>query len=243
MMQKEYLNEQDAFFCRMQKQHTKRVEEIKKGNSPLSYTNEGILVVHLFPHECQLGRSVFSGAQLKAAGAKLPPLGRNSQGNSKFNVDGLLNFESWNEISTYSQIYRDGHVEGVATRIAWENCRDVNEGETPPKYLRETTCEEAMLGLVPASLDYFEAMDFEPNVWCFSSVIDCKDARVGARTHWHDEARNVIDRTPAHLPEFIIESKDCAEKLRGWCDSLWQAGGLEASPNFNENGEHRPARR
>lgn len=118
VIQKEYLNDQELFFYRTKSQHIRRVEEIRKGKSPLANTSEGVLVVHLFPDECQLGRSIFSGAQLKAAGAKVPPLGRSTPGTSKFNVDGLLNYASWNEISTYSQIFRDGHVEGVMTGIA-----------------------------------------------------------------------------------------------------------------------------
>jgi len=61
---------------------------------------------------------------------------------------------------------------------------------------------------------------------------------------FRDLSKHAVDRSPATLPELQITQFDTDVKqlLRPWCDTLWQASGLERSFNFDKEGNWQEPR-
>ena len=86
------------------------MDALAAGRSPLDKPEGGILVLHLIPRSCAQGRCRFDGAKLKEHGGTFPALGE-GVGYSRFNVDGLLNYDGREQVRAYSQLFRDGRLE------------------------------------------------------------------------------------------------------------------------------------
>ena len=225
-------------FERMKYRHLCRVKEIANGDSPMEKKDGGLLVVHAFANNCDHGRASFSGLELKQHGSALNCIGDRG-GYSRFNVDGYLKSDSRRPVCSYSHLFHDGHLESVMHGISFvpNQGRAREDSNRAVEILRDQRCEKAMLSHVPTYLDFCEVAGLDLPVWVFASLVGCKGFRIAPAYKWGDYGEHAIDRSPATLHELLIGSRDeCADKLRGWCDSLWQSAGYERSTNFDEEG-------
>jgi hypothetical protein len=242
-----FLSEDEILFHRMESFHRTRVEEIAAGRSPLGTQDDGFLAVHLLPHSCFTSRRRFDGGSLKQHGATLSVVSEQSRyATSRFNVDGLLNLEGGKCPDSYSQILRDGRLEAVMTRIAFEpNRRFLNDDESvqKPRCLRYTMCERAVLTLAPAYLAFCKDIGIPEPVSLYSALIGCSEVRYCHDSPWLGEF--TIDRSPAYLPDLELSATNGEPEqwLRPWCDTLAQSLGFDKSPNYDEHGKWREGRR
>ena len=232
------LSREEIIFQRMMDFHLQRISTVVKGEAPLDKHDGGILVLHLIPESCVVSRKVLDGPTLKEHGARIRPLG-NHGGTTRFNVDGFLNQSGYQEVSAYSQLFRDGRLESVMSDVGYP----VNHhAENSPYAMRVGLVERAAFEVVGDYLKVCQAVEFKPPLWLFSALLECKGFRV-AKGMFRDLSNGAIDRSPALLPELEITDFefDTQQLLRPWCDTLWQASGLERSFNYDQDGNwHEP---
>lgn len=244
-----WLNEDEILFHRMESFHRQRVEWIANGQSPLGKRANGILVIHFIPVASVRSRNRFEGSILKDPAASISAFG--SQGRiSRFNADGILNLDSREIYKGYSQIFRNGQVEAAMCDVSYELRPDFPSSsdqpqKTGPRALRDSTCEQAMFSAVVDYLQFCKKMKISAPIMVFSAIIGCEGVRICINIGFQDFSVTAIDRSPVHLPEFEITSfeEEPSTLLRPWCDTLWQAGGLERSSNFDQNGKWRERQR
>ncbi len=224
-----WLSKNELIFNRMLTFHRERVEALAAGSSPLAKQEGGTLVVHLIPHSCVGHRHYFEWAELKEHGNLIWPLGERG-GSSRFNVDGYLNCDRENEIKAYSQVFRDGRLEAAMTDLGYE--------QNGVWVIRDTICESGVFALVSAYLKFCMGIKLEAPLTMFSALVGCEGSRIAVTRRWMDPSNHSVDRSPAYLPEIDISSLDIEPMnfLRPWCDTLWQAGGVERSYNYDNEG-------
>jgi hypothetical protein len=221
--------------------HRQRVAAATGADSLLSSQDGGVLVLHLIPRSCALGRTGLDGAKLKEHGRNIPALRGQGYSYSRFNVDGLLNYEGRESIHSYTQIFRDGRLEAAKPDVAFE--MDYR-GQSGPRCLRDAVCERAVINTVAGYLRFCIAAGLEAPIWMFSAIIGCKGVRICTDPRFRDASEHGIDRSTVFFPGLEIVSLvgEPLKLLRSWCDVLWQTCGMERSFNFNDQGEWRERR-
>jgi hypothetical protein len=145
------------------------------------------------------------------------------------------------------QLFRDGRLEAVMSEVAYQINRQQFEPDqksaNQPRYLRTAVCERAVIKLVKDYVSFCAGIGLHAPITIYSALVGCKG--VMFYSEWgHRNSLGGIDRTPAFLPEVEIASlnTDLMQLLQPWCDTLWQACGLEKSLNFDEAGKWRERR-
>jgi hypothetical protein len=237
-----WLSEDEVAYHRMAEFHRQRVDAVASGLSPLGKREDGILVVHLIPRWCVLGRDRLDGTKLKDHGRTVPPLGCQGGGYTRFNVDGLLNYDGHQGVRAYSQLYRDGRLEAAMSNVSFPVDRHQKDAV---RCLRDSACEQAAFHLVGAYLGYCQAVGLSPPIQMFSALVGCEGVRIKTDLTFGDLSEHGIDRSAAFLPDIEIPALDAEPRklLRPWCDTLWQSCGLERSSSFDEDGNWRERKR
>lgn len=235
-----WLSRDEVVFGRLQAFHRERVETLAANPNPLSAEHKGILIVHLVPQKCVEARVRIDAAKLNEHSGRLAPLGELGS-RVRFNVDGLLKYDHHEKCRAYCQLYRDGRIESVMSDAAYAVNPHHPEGR---QALRDIICERAVRDLLRSYPTFAQGLGLEPPIWMFSALIDCRGVRILANRDWSDLSEHSIDRSPAYLPEVEIGTLDVEidSLLRPWCDSLWQASGVERSFNFDDQGKWRQRR-
>ena len=85
------------------------------------------------------------------------------------------------------------------------------------------------------------AIGLDVPIQMFSALVGCKGVRICTDMSFHDLADHGIDRSPVFFPKVEIGSldKEPMKLLRPWCDTLWQACGMERSFSFDQEGRWR----
>ena len=228
------LSKEEIVFQRMQDFHCQRVSAVVAGDVPLEKREGGILVLHLIPESTVLTRSLLDSTSLKEHGGRIRPLGELG-GQSRFNVDGFLNFVGDQKVRAYSQFFRDGRLESVMSDVGYAVNHHV---ENPPLAIRSSLCERAVFDVIHDYLKVCKVIGIKPPIWMFSALVECEGFRMMTDRMFRDVSDKAVDRSPAILPELKITSVDAEPQqlLRPWCDTLWQASGLERSFNYDQDG-------
>jgi hypothetical protein len=234
-----FLSEDEVLFNRMQTLHRQRVDAIASGQSHIGKRESGVLVVHLIPLSSVRTRTHIDIAKLKEHGRMVPALGSDGA-QSRFNADGVL--RGYEEGGPYSQLFRDGRLEAAMPEIAFPIDRQQNGS---PVCLRDSICEHAMFTTIGGYLRFCTAVGLGPPIQMFSAIVGCEGVRICTDWGFRDLSNFAIDRSPVFLPDLEIDSLDAnpMKLLRPWCDTLWQASGIERSFNFDEQGNWRERRR
>lgn len=228
------LTREEYVFQQMHEFHLQRVDAVVRGDVPLDERDGGILILHLIPESRVLGRTLLEGTVLKEHGSRIRPLGERG-GSSRFNVDGFLNCDGYDKVRAYSQFFRDGRLESVMSDVGYPVNHHV---ENPPMAIRAGLCERSVFEVVHDYANVCKAIEVEPPIWLFSTLVECKGFQMVTDRSFRSLSGNAIDRTPAILPELKITSFDAEPQrfLKPWCDSLWQATGIERSFNYDVSG-------
>ncbi len=227
-------------FERMRKFHLQRIDAVVAGEIPLDERAGGILVLHLVPECHASSRSVMDGEALKEYGPQIRALGDRG-GNGRFNVDGFVNRDGYDTVRAYSQLFRNTSLESVMSDIGYPANPQLDKS---PYALRSESTERAVFEVVHDYLKVCKSLSIEPPVWLFSALIECNGFQMMTDRRFRDLSGKSVDRSPAILPELKINDFDAdpQDLLRPWCDSFWQASGLERSFNYDEHGKWRNPR-
>ncbi len=227
------LSREDVVFMELKNFHLRRVNAIVSGEAPLRKREGGILVLHLVPETSIFSQKLLDGQILKEHGKSIRTLGSHAS-YSRFNVDGFLHHSGETEINAYCQLFRDGRLESVTSNIGYR----INQSENSRFALRCSLLEKGVFAVVDDYLKFCRALDIPHPVWLFSALVECQGFGIQTNRMFHEFSMNTVDRSPAIIPEIRITSFDVDSKkiLRPWCDTLWQASGLEKSANYDQDG-------
>jgi hypothetical protein len=244
-----FLTEEEVLFHRMEAFHRQRVEVIENGKSPLGNRKDGLLVAHFVPVACVRSRLRFDSSKLKDAASFISALGSSNR-NPRFNVDGLLSLDGHEVYRAYSQVFRDGRLEVVMSDVSYELPQRlaVTSGQRQPeagrRCLRDSISEKAVIQALGEYLRFCKTLEIPAPIIMFSAILSCEGVRICSDRNYFDTPNVGIDRTPAFLPDIEIPALEIEPQtlLRPWCDTLWQACGMEKSLNFDEGGKWRERR-
>lgn len=244
-----FLTEEEVLFHRMQTFHQQRVEAIAKGKSPLGQRKDGILVAHFIPIESARSRLRYEDTKLKEAASGISAFGSRGR-SSRFNLDGIVSLDGHQVYRSYTQVFRDGKLEAAMSDASYEmrqryvDPSNQHQPETGPRSLRDAICEKAVIDALGEYLRFCKTLEIPAPFIMFSALTGCDGIRICTDRSFCDLSEGAIDRTPAYLPEIEIPSLDIEPLtlLRPWCDTLWQACGMERSFNFDDNGKWRERR-
>jgi hypothetical protein len=228
------ITREELCWLRLRLLHEDRCEVLRKDEQHVRLCDESRLVIHLLPEACWLERQEVSAAKLKHASESIKPLGGNSSnyGTGRFNADGYL-LQSGDTARCYTQLYRCGKFEAVMSDLYYEENGD-------GKLLR-SWCEEAIISTLEGYLPFAKLIGLEPPFWFLTSVLGCAGVRIPINRAWGNISNHSIDRDVVRLPATKISAFDTnpGQHLRPVIDVLWNAAGLERSPNYDENGNRK----
>lgn len=196
---------------------------------PVQLRSDGpVVVLHIAP---------FAGFELGARvdvtalpGRRIFPLGHTVQ-SSRYNFDGLLTYadvDKTQRVRAYAQFHRDGFVESV-------NVVDVSDTAALPIAVIERDLIEA----TRAYLGSLYTFGVPPPAAVMVSLLRVGGYRVPRRDMSPQAA---IDRDELWVPEVVIDRFDTwrDDLLQPIFDTIWNAGGHEACPHFDDSGNWHP---
>ncbi len=200
---------------------------------PLSDPSRGRLVVHV----CPLATEPIS-MDLKAldeAPALLRPPARPSSSNSRYNLDGFVAYPAGSgPVWAYSQAFRDGRFEAVATGYLEER----NAPELPQLF--GIAIESEVVQLVEMFFSALVLSGYEGPTSVMVSILNVRGARIeplsGHAAPW--ERDYAIEHETLLLPDVLVTTLpgDVRSALKPTFDALWQSSGWPRSPGYDEAG-------
>jgi hypothetical protein len=224
------LSKEDLILQRLRGFHAGRVKHLSE-TLKLNEREAGMLVFHLVPETSLSGRARFDGSDLKKHSEGMGPPGENGGSHrGRFNLDGWFVPDGRSDPSAYSQLYRDGRLEGLLAGIC--------SADHQNRFLFDRKCEDGIVGAVGAYLLFCSKIGLTAPVWLLSTLLGCQGARIRINRQFGDPSERSVERAVAALPEFELTALNLepSSTLRPWCDALWQSCGVERSSNYGENG-------
>lgn len=160
----------------------------------------------------------------------------------RFNIDGYFTFNGQMQAGavhrSYLQLFRSGATEMVSSfdDVRKDGVRLVN-----PFRL-----EELLFNGLKSYARYQLGKSVEPPVSVLAAIVNAKGAVFDPPSYLRhfDEDLMAIRSDVLLLPDALIEtdSPNLGKLLRGAIDALWQAVGLETSPNYDAQDNWTPRR-
>jgi Putative DNA-binding domain len=158
-----------------------------------------------------------------------PPHPIESSTNKRYNLDGLITYNSFNNIvDAYAQLYRNGIIEIVNT---------LSNNETE-KYL-PSFLESYIIRSFSAWFETLKSLGAAPPLVVMITLLDVEGFRFKNRDSL--SAADKIDRNIVILPEIVFNSfeGDVAKTLKPAFDALCNASGWMRSFNYDQDGNWR----
>ena len=166
---------------------------------------------------------------------KLPLIYR-SVLSGRYNLDGLFAYSDRDngKHSAYTQLYRNGIIEAVDSRMLAPRER---AGVTL-KIIPHVAFGEKLIQATTSYLNLMAELAIEPPIFIFLSLLNVKDYRITIGDRFDPYSGDSIDRDTLLLPPEIIEAYGVPPVtiLKPIFDLIWNACGEPRSLNFDENG-------
>jgi hypothetical protein len=144
----------------------------------------------------------------------------------------------------YVQAWRNGIIEGVAIRAAISDHRD-GDGQGQFRPMADSRdLEKRIVRAVLAYSKVLEKAGFHPPLAIFTAMLNAQGVILRSDDLGHDPTpfgRDRMSFVPAVANEFLKDPEACAQVLCRAFDQIANAGGLDASPTFAEDGTWTPA--
>jgi hypothetical protein len=231
---------------RLQAFHEKRLDMIAADQMPvaLPLDKRGLLVVHVMPLNALLfgAHNATVPDLLETPNLLKPPVptvsGYDHAHAARPTFEGVLTrYTSGTTNAGYVQASRNGIIEGVAIRAATISHRD-RQGKMWPM-AASVDLERRIVGAVLAYSKVLEKAGFHPPLAIFTAMLNAQEAILYSDDLGHDPTpfgRVRMSFTPAVANEFLKDPEACAQVLCRAFDQIANAGGLDASPTFAEDG-------
>jgi hypothetical protein len=222
-----------------------RIAKIVGGDAPVRLLDQVRLIMHLVPFSSFDPGSFISLPDAEKHPHAFPPIGSSAAQAWRINFDGILltsNAEGIARVQrAYTQIYRSGRIEAVASSIA---------GGEGPEGIGPRLTSINIEGLVLLSLvKYLKSLQFfgvEPPYAVMISLTGVKSMmiNVGVKAQWFDgDDIAELDRDQFHFREMILETvprsiQECAAMIRPFIEQLANTAGRSTSSSFGLSGEY-----
>lgn len=167
---------------------------------------------------------------------KLPLIRRNVL-NGRYNLDGLFTYSEADDgkHSAYTQLYRNGIIEAVDSRMFAPIERD----GIISKLIPHVAFEKNIVQATTHYLNLMSELAIEPPIFIFLSLLNVKDYKILTSGGAFGEYSDSIDRNMLLLPAEIVEAYGIPAEtiLKPMFDLVWNACGEPKSLNFDENGK------
>ncbi len=212
----------------------KRIADIYSNNLPIPFYSSPKIALHLIPFSAFNPRHSYDFKELSLY--DIEPI-RSSPFSKRYNIDGLLTFSSFrgkDRSYSYVQLYRNGIIEAVDTRLLWSRNND--------KFIPITKIERNLIEYIPKYIEVYKKFNIDTPIFLFLTLIDVKDYIISENKKWWFDEIFPIDRDIVLIPEIIIEEYDFdpPQLLKPILDSVWNACGFERSLNYTKDGEWNP---
>jgi hypothetical protein len=205
-----------------------RLSKIISGVTPAKLQPSGLrIVVHVIPLSALDTRERFDASALKKVHVvgELQPLLSSSVYNSRFNFDGYLISEQFNDpsavVTAYLQLFRNGIFESVNTLV---------EAQPEAKSIPSVELEGTLLKNLPTYFAALKKLGIQAPVFLAISIIGTSGysmrlPSLAARSYAHPGGK--INEDTLILPEVMVESfeGDIGESLKPVFDAIWNAAG------------------
>lgn len=205
-----------------------RIALIEAGETPAPLSGGPRLVLHIVPFGAIQGVSAYDVASLASIPNEIRPLYDNGW-SSRHNFDGFLTYTGEPEATSYVQVFRDGTIEAVDTRIL--------EGK---QYIPSILYEQQLMDRLSKYLDIQRRLGVTMPVIVMLSLIGVKGYTMGVDPgRFFNASLRPIDRDVLLVPEIVIEefNIDPSQTLKPAFDSIWNAAGWSGSMNYNDAGK------
>ncbi len=199
---------------------------------PLPIAAEPFIVLHLVPQSSFTTSTEFPISQLKSLAAELRPPSLEHSPYSRPNLDGYNSHGESMErkgerCRRYVQLFRNGIIEALTTRISYE------KPNTSYRYWSPQS-EKDILDALTGYLDIMRELSIQAPIWLLLTLCRAKEINV-----YHDFGNRVFDRNLIMLPERIISDSATAPLtiLQPLFDQIWNAVGYDKCTRLNEASE------
>lgn len=167
--------------------------------------------------------------------------------NMRFNIDGFVRSTrpEFNSTSTigYTQVFRNGIIETVDMSILGINAQNAERYSinVEPKSFSGEVYERKLLEAMKRYIVLQKFLGIELPFFIIVSFLGVKGYKIAIQKSEHHfvEYTHEIDRMNLIIPEVIVENfdSDLAEIMRPIFDTVWNAAGYTASPNYDISGK------
>lgn len=167
----------------------------------------------------------------------------------RFNIDGIVRstkaeYDSTSTIG-YTQVFRNGNIETVDMSLLGINAQNVAKfnSSVEPKSFNGEKYERKILETVKRYIDLQKFLGIEPPFFVMVSFLSVKGYKI-----WHPNFKyefspytGEIDRVNLIIPEVMVENFDVnlSEVMKPIFDTVWNAAGYPASPNYDKEGKFK----
>jgi hypothetical protein len=166
----------------------------------------------------------------------------------RFNLDGIARSTraEFNSTSTigYTQVFRNGIIESVDTSLIGINAQSVARfgSNIEPMSFSGEKYERKLLEATKRYTELQKLLAIEPPFFIMVSFLGVKGYRIFIQKSEYDaEFTDKIDRMNLIIPEVMVENFDVnlSEVMKPIFDTVWNAAGYIASPNYDASGKFK----
>lgn len=222
----------EAVTERLRQFRAERVMRIESGSTPVPLTNRPKVVLHLVPLQAFTSRAQVEVRefQWQSRVGQLQTIAGGFDG-WRYNLDGLLtHLEERDGVAmSYVQVFRNGTIEAADSYC-------VSGGVGHEHVIPSSAFEKKVVSVMPALFESLKFMNLDSPIVLMMSLIGVKGMQMGLERGLSQR----IDDDVLLLPEQLIESypSDAGPVIKPLMDMVWNACGLERSPNFDIEGKY-----
>lgn len=222
-----------------------RLAKITAGDTPLPLARgRGLVVLHMVPASAMQPGARVDPALVAGQLAALQPMYTTHGHSGRYNFDGYVVYANRDaktgETHAYTQVFRHGGLEATES-ILLQGFREPDKPIVPDPVL-----EPELFKAVERYCRALGQLQIAGPVFVMLSLLGMKGFRFHLGT-WPDPMSPMtpIDRDDLILPEVMMEDMDqrADALLRPVFDQIWQAGGLDSSPNYDAEGRWKDDKR
>jgi len=222
-----------------------RLAKIAAELTPVKLMDRMCLVLHVVPYSTlDPAGALISLPDVDQHPQPFAPIGSRSASNWWVNFDGIVIPSNANREAptqrAYTQVYRSGRIEAVASSIAPGDDQSGKAGR-----FSSIGVEGKILSSLVRYLKGLQALGVEAPYAVMVSLIGTRGAHIniGIQGTWVEDEYSALIEDQYHFAEVILERvpmsiQECGVMLRPFVEQLANAAGRAASPSFGPNGEY-----
>ena len=215
-----------------------RVAKIGIGDTPIAMEDDTKIILHCIPLSAFQTSQSFDIQQIPLAfmtkSSKFTSFNR-------FNLDGVLFYNSIHNTKEYAQIFRNGIVEYVNL------CPPLRSGsDSFSKLLVSPSFESNLIKQTSDILSFQKSINRASPVYVIISITGARGLNIRTQSGISNDNlgidRDVILISEVFLENYPSDLHDVANQLKPAFDAIWNSAGWSGSVNYSDDGTWKPER-